>query len=896
VLRWDQAVLTEVAAALTQARAGQPGTLLVEGEPGIGKSSLLNEIMSRGSDFTHLLAEGVETAATTPYALLAQLDVDAGSGDLPMTLTSAGQKLRQVLDRHAERGPVLLVVDDLQWADPESVDTLVDVIGRATGDALLLVVGSRELDPDQLPRWRRWISRPGRVRSIHLSGLSLANAIESVRDLRPATSTDLARALWEHTAGHPLYLRELISEYDGAELATMGVLPAPAEFARTVTARLSRVSPAARELAQTLGVLGTGWTNLRYVAVVADVADPGPPIQELLEVGLAVVRSNTSGDLVRPAHAVMRSAIYQSTSIVARRRLHSRAAERAANPSAALEHRVAAAGQYDDDLAADLETHALTLHEHRAYRQAAHYLNAASTVTSGIAERQRRWLESLFETMLAGDRTIVRNAVADVEQATDEVRRDLVLGMLAIWEQRPFEGLEILTPWAGGKVDGDLRTSYRIEALLAWGGMHAGVPEAEIGDALRRAAEVGVEDPALRRLARIVAGQLAGRHVDDIDQLPGLGDLPANPAAVPADRTELLAWRGTVRSAAGQFNLAITDLTEATDRIQRGLHEVGGGTFHAMLGYAHWFRGNWPMARLNFRIAVDFGSEVPHPVVRSMLPLVAIGEGRLDDADEALDVARRTVQRTPWHEAVNALTTSEIVRRHAAERPTQGLDYTPIRSAVRETREGTTRRPVIWHAHAALAATWFGELDDAGWNLARVAAVPVDWAPGISDWLSGLIAEAAGDRHTALTHLRDATMSDLTELPLYRAHAHVDHARLALLLGDPAASSRSLELAGDLYRNLGAATYLERVNALRAESTTNDAVRYGLSDRERDVVTLLTSGMSYVQIARALFITRSTVSYHLVNTYAKTNVTSRHELTQLAHDNPAAFGLTAQRA
>ena len=60
-----------------------------------------------------------------------------------------------------------------------------------------------------------------------------------------------------------------------------------------------------------------------------------------------------------------------------------------------------------------------------------------------------------------------------------------------------------------------------------------------------------------------------------------------------------------------------------------------------------------------------------------------------------------------------------------------------------------------------------------------------------------------------------------------------------------------------------------------------------LTDRERDVLTLVTSGMSYAQISRDLFITRSTVGFHLSNIYAKTGVSSRHELSELVRRGSA---------
>jgi DNA-binding CsgD family transcriptional regulator len=72
-----------------------------------------------------------------------------------------------------------------------------------------------------------------------------------------------------------------------------------------------------------------------------------------------------------------------------------------------------------------------------------------------------------------------------------------------------------------------------------------------------------------------------------------------------------------------------------------------------------------------------------------------------------------------------------------------------------------------------------------------------------------------------------------------------------------------------------------------------DRGRFGLSDRERDVVTLVSIGMSYQQIAQELFITRSTVGFHLGKVYAKAGVTSRHELIALLRSDPSAFGLAA---
>ena len=110
-------------------------------------------------------------------------------------------------------------------------------------------------------------------------------------------------------------------------------------------------------------------------------------------------------------------------------------------------------------------------------------------------------------------------------------------------------------------------------------------------------------------------------------------------------------------------------------------------------------------------------------------------------------------------------------------------------------------------------------------------------------------------------------------------------------MGDSATAARSLDRAAATYERLGATPYLERVTALRSAPSAEKTNPLNLSDRERDVLSLVTSGMSYKQIARDLFITQSTVSYHLGNIYAKADVTSRHQLTQQVREDPGAFGL-----
>jgi DNA-binding NarL/FixJ family response regulator len=122
----------------------------------------------------------------------------------------------------------------------------------------------------------------------------------------------------------------------------------------------------------------------------------------------------------------------------------------------------------------------------------------------------------------------------------------------------------------------------------------------------------------------------------------------------------------------------------------------------------------------------------------------------------------------------------------------------------------------------------------------------------------------------------------------------VDHARIAHLLGDATSAETSLVRATELYEHLGAPVYVARIDAARQASgkaTPGRKQAVLLTEREQDVLTLIASGMSYAQIARDLFVTQSTVGYHLSNIYRKAGVGSRHELTELVRSDPLGFGI-----
>ncbi|HTW20767.1 MAG TPA: LuxR C-terminal-related transcriptional regulator [Mycobacteriales bacterium] len=899
MIRWGEEVLGTLDAAVARAAGGTPTVLVVEGAAGLGKSTLLDTVGERAAGFTWLATEALETSAALPYDVLAGLGVDptAATASGQLTTVLAAQRLRaRIDDELSGDNPLLVTIDDLQWADSESVEALLAVVSRSAGDRVLIALASRALDAGQHPGWRRWSARPGRVERIELAGLSETLAVELVCERRPDIDRVTAARLWEHTAGNPLYLFGLVNEYAAGDLAQMRELPAPAEFSQWVTDHVAGLPEPARRLAAALSVLGGDWWPLRDAATVAGLSEPTASVTALVDAGLAESRPTATGEQMRLAHSLIRAATYRSLTASDRQTLHSRASAVVSGTSAALEHRAAAITGYDEDLAAELDSHAVSLRNQLSYRLAAHFHRLASAVTGDPAQRERLRLESLLDTLSNGDRATVRDQLDELDQLPATPLRDLVLAQLAQWERRARDAVTLLTPRSSPQpVAADAAwTQHRIEALLAWSRLSAGEPEKLIEQALTRMRCYDSYDPTFTRLAILTGAQLSARHASTPDQVAGLTELPNSPGAVPADQTLTLGWRGLVRSNTGQFALAVADLTEMTDRMQHGLADFGGGTYHAALARAQWFAGDWAMSRVNMRLALELGGDWPAPLLLVSAALPAIGVGDFDAADEAIATGRDITARSPWLEAVDQLWVVEVIRQHASGTIDAGL-HSQVREPLEKVRRGELTKNLVWHVHAGLAAVWARALDDAALCAQRLSAAAgrTDWSEAASAWVRGLAAEANGGGKTALAALRAATAQPLQSMPLYGAHIHVDHARVAHLMNDSSAAARSLELASTTYQQLGAASYLRHVDEIRKTTAAIKTATLSLSDRERDVLALVTSGMSYAQIARNLFITQSTVGYHLGNIYAKADVSSRHELTELARQSPGLFGLPA---
>ena len=336
-------------AELQAVRAGRPRVVLVEGEAGIGKSSLLSRFVSEHRDVRLLRASGDEAEMLLAWGLAYQLLAAAGPAAAVGTLPAEARKDTDVMvigahmvgalgDLQAGDQVVMLVIDDLHWSDRLSAQALLFALRRMQADRVLALVSAR---PGELSRlgegWTRFAGGDHRVTRLRLAGLSADELAAMARKLGVGELSGRAVAqLLDHTGGNSLHCRALLEELGPGGLARAGDdLPAPRELAGVVLARLKALSGPAQGLVTAAAVLGRSFP-LAAAAALAGLDDPLAALDEAADAGLLVEDRTGAGAAIAFAHPLVQAAVRDDLGPARRRRLH-RAAAALVPGSAALE-------------------------------------------------------------------------------------------------------------------------------------------------------------------------------------------------------------------------------------------------------------------------------------------------------------------------------------------------------------------------------------------------------------------------------------------------------------------------------------------------------------------------------------------------------------------------------
>lgn len=887
---------------LEQARGGAGGCLVLHGEPGIGKTTLLSYAASQAHGLRVLRTSGVEPESDLGYAALHRLllplldrvdrlpaPLAAGlgvvfgraTGEAPDRFLVSLAALSLLSDA-ADDGPLLCLIDDAQWVDTPSLDTLAFVARRLSEEPIAVAMAARA-DEGQGVQVAGLVELP-------LAGLD-RDAVrqllaEGGRDgLPPGELDELLRA----TGGNPLALRELpAAPVSGAREP----VPLATGLRQAFLDRVRQRDPASQQVLLLAAVDGSGRTETIRKAAASLGTDAEALTDGTLDDLLAV-----DGATLAFRHPLIRSAVFHGASGASRRAAHRSLAEALLGAEADLDRRAWHLGQAadgaDEEAASELERSAAQALRRAGPAAAAAALVRSSELSVSVPDRTRRQVAAATAWWQAGYATRATSLLdkADPAQLADDGGRLDALATRALIDLRagrPADVLALLMPVLPDVVRADQRQLFQLLMVIgeaAYTANAAGTWQAMLA-IVEQLTLTGTEpDDVLARLfraaCRLRSGAPPGLEPGDLETIEQLTD-PAR-----------LGWACGMAWGIGDRALA-RRLMHKAERLARD--SGAAGTLAWVLDYIvseelarGRFSGAESYAEEGFRFAVESGQ--PNTACRhqSSLAVVAAWTGREAEverlAGQVLAEARRRGLSSSAAQAYRALGLSDL----AAGRPAEALEHFEVMAGdPRTTHPGIVLQTVpevveaaVWSGEAARAASRFGAFET--------------WAESVQE--PGLLAQAARCRALLASDASETDAAFQQALELHeRAEQPMEQARTGLAYGSHLRRTRRrsearahLRTAVETFRALGASAWAERAaSELRATGETAAKRTDGadalleLTPQERRIATAVGEGATNKEIAAQLFLSPRTVDYHLRKVFQKLGISSRTELVKLS--------------
>ena len=886
----------------------QPSGLVIEGEPGIGKTTLWLSALeeARGRGYQVFSARVGQAESVLAYAAVADLlrDIDdsvlaelsdvqrvavdrvllrASSEDHTTDQHVVAAAFAAVFDRLVTDSPVLIAIDDLQWLDRSSKDVLAFAARRFKGGIGLLVTERSDAEGGSSVTWLH-LSTPDRIDRVRIGPLSIGglHMLISSRLGRSLPRPTMVR-IAETSGGNPFFALELARAIDIESSQVKSKLPS--SLSELMRLRIGQLDRDARKL-----LLAAASVADPTVELLAQVT--GAPVESL---GDAEAKGiiGIEGNQVRFAHPLLAQSVYTDATAAERRAMHRSLAQTVRVPELRARHMALAASSADPETlnaldiaaeaaaargapaaAAELAELAIHLggdHPERLIHAAQHHFNA------GDPQRARALLEETVHRLPSGPlRGSALNLLAGVHLYDDNWTEAVAVLERALddAEDSPALLVQTLIVLAFGqrmisKFDDSLASAQKAVTNAEQLG-----DQAVISRALAMSVQLnfmygnGVDELSLRRAVDLEDPDIDGHTAFSASMVEGLvlawtGRLDEAGARMQAlhrrctergaenDFTAVASCAALVEIWRGNFAEAARRADEANERA-----EQGGGSLAIALSMRSMvaaYLGREDDSRSDARAVLDTADRTASPRLAEW-PVMTLGflEVSIGNHAEALAVMQpmqRTFESIPGTEIMTATFIPDAVE------------------AMIALGRGGEAEPLI----AALERN--GRRLDRPWMLATGARC------------RSMLLAAKGDVEAAARKAQDA-MAEHERLPM-----PFERARTQLLVGQLQRRQRQKERSRATLREalqsfeaMGAQLWAGRVRSELARAEVVPTRDLALTPSERRVAELAASGMTNKDVAAALFISPKTVEANLGRIYRKLGINSRAELGRIIGD------------
>ena len=893
---------------LTSTAVG-PSALLIEGEPGIGKTTLwlaaIEAANARG--FRVLSTRAAAAESVLAYTALADMldDVDAGTwADLPAPqLLAVDQVLLRagtddvtdqravaaaflaVIDRFAETGPVLLAIDDLQWLDPSSVHVIAFAARRLSGPVGILGSVRTEANDGASAGWLS-LPRPEAINRIRLNPLSVheLHAAVASRLQRPFSRPVMGR-IHEVSGGNPFYAIELARALDERSLPTT-VASLPRTLSDVVRSRLGALDADVHEALLAASCMATPTVELVSQATISD----GHELVDLLEIAESKGIIAIDGNRIHFAHPLLARGVYTEAPPTRRRSMHRRLAEIVDEPELRARHLALAATSGDDVTLRALDKAAESARARGAPAAAADLMDLAIGLGGDAPERR---LRSALHHFDAGDH---ERAAAVLQETVEglpagDLRAEALcrLAVVRLYTEGFFEASRVLQQ-ALDDVDEDSPLRVSILITLAYSLLHANqIREGKdiAHQAVGNAEKLG--QPHLLSLAlgmRVMLGFMAGEGFDDASLRRAL-ELEDEKTFTPLvfrpamQHALLLEWTGdlvTAREALAAIRLRCMEKGEEGEYVFIAQHDVMSSIW----------AGDFVNANLVAEDAAErarqLGGETPLFLAHSMRAPLSVFAGQEAEARRAiadgLEISRRTGTFRLGARLLAALAFLEVSLGNYAE---AAAAVAPMLSAFDREATPTELPDAAFLPDAIEALVQLGRLGEAAPLIEALERngrrFDRAWMCAVGARGRSMMLAASGDLDGAYAAAQRAMAEhQRVAMPFDRARTLLLRGQLERRLRKKESASASLRGALETFERHNVPLWADRARAELARGNVGANRSGQLTPSEQRVAELAASGMKNRDVASALFISPKTVEANLARVYRKLGIKSRAEL------------------